>query len=705
VNVTEVDIVTSGRDSYGLFSIGASSDISGVAGVRTTGVGAHAAVVASGGYLNIANSLLTTFANDAAGLFMTDLAGSGDAGTVVFEQVTLNTRGGASMMVNAGAANISFTDSIAVVNNGLWLNVASSDLANPAIADVTLERSSVKGAATTDIAGTSHVSLSAESAWLMTGNSNLTTLANNGVIEFSGPIGDPASPVGYKTLTVNDYVGNGGTIILNTYLDSDGSPSDKLVINGGSATGSTVLRINNTDGLGAMTSDNGIMVVEALGAATTAPGAFQLGHRVAAGAYDYNLYRNGRNGTGQNNWYLRSSLVVVDPGIDIEGPDGPVPGIDPGGNEETGTATNSGSDKAVIEVPNYRVEVPLMSAVTPVAMEYGYAMLGTLHERVGDTWNAPLAPAYEEKIVRGKDGRQAVVRVPVVRTAADQSPWFSGAWGRLIGDRGFQRNGNFERNGPSYDYTFAGIQTGLDIFAREQADGTLDKLGIYVGYGQIDANVKGAWQGKAGSVDMDAYTVGAYWTHKAAAGWYTDAVVQGTWYQADARSIAGQQLKTDGFGFLASLETGYAFNLGNGFTLEPQAQLVYQNVSFDKVSDAYGRFDLSDGESLRGRLGVRLTKSWNMADEFKPRMLTAWLRANVWHEFMGGSSTTVTDLTGGNPLKFNSSLKGTWGEIGAGVSGQVSENVSLFATAAYNRSLDNKGREAWNGRLGVTVKW
>lgn len=136
-----------------------------------------------------------------------------------------------------------------------------------------------------------------------------------------------------------------------------------------------------------------------------------------------------------------------------------------------------------------------------------------------------------------------------------------------------------------------------------------------------------------------------------------------------------------------------------------QAQLVYQNVSFDDVSDVSGRFNFGNGESLRGRLGMRLTKTFNMADAARPRLLTAWLRANIWHEFMGDTTMTASTLTGGNPYTVHSSLGGTWGEIGAGVSGQVSDNVALFATASYNRSLDNKGREAWNGRLGLTVKW
>ena len=76
----------------------------------------------------------------------------------------------------------------------------------------------------------------------MTGNSNVTNLLNDpSVIDFAAPVGDPTLLSSYKTLTVNNYVGEGGQIRLNTYLAGDGSPSDRLVIDGGTATGTTGL--------------------------------------------------------------------------------------------------------------------------------------------------------------------------------------------------------------------------------------------------------------------------------------------------------------------------------------------------------------------------------------------------------------------------------------------------------------------------------
>ncbi|MVT71222.1 autotransporter outer membrane beta-barrel domain-containing protein, partial [Bradyrhizobium pachyrhizi] len=99
----------------------------------------------------------------------------------------------------------------------------------------------------------------------MTGNSNVTNLTNTlSEIQFAPPVGDPTQLSSYKTLTAVNYVGHSSTIGLNTYLGTDGSPSDRLVINGGTASGNTFLKISNTTGAGALTTGNGILVVDAI---------------------------------------------------------------------------------------------------------------------------------------------------------------------------------------------------------------------------------------------------------------------------------------------------------------------------------------------------------------------------------------------------------------------------------------------------------
>ncbi len=571
----------------------------------------------------------------------------------------------------------------------------------------------------TDAKGTINLKIDGStSVWNMTANSEATSVTLNGsTLNYVAPTGDVTAPASYKTLTVNTFVGDNGTLVLNTFLGADASASDRLVIDGGSASGSTRLQINNTDPAkaGAQTTADGIMVVQAINGATTgAIGTFALSGRVVAGngVYEYFLHQGGNAATGGNtgdqNWYLRS--VVDEPVV--------TPPSTGGGGVDPGVVTEITPVRPPL--PNVvRPEIIVATAIQPLALEYGYAILDTLHERVGETSMITVAPVTEERIVSCGDRSQnyrCKVRVQAGSTTGvgkNDNRWAASGWARLFGDYGRNEPKNYEKNGPSYNYTLGGIQAGLDIFAHESPKGELDKLGMYVGYGQITSDVTGPYGfegrkviGKAGTIDLDAYTVGGYWTHVSPTGWYTDAVVQGTWYSGSAHSILNQGVSPDGVGILGSLEGGYAFKFGNGYTLEPQAQIIYQNVSFDNARDAFGRFTFDDGDSMRGRLGLRLTKTWNGAENgMQARLITGWLRANIWHEFMGQTTTKISGINGGEVTPFSSNLEGTWGELGAGITAQMTDKVNVFATGAYNRSLDNKGREGWDGRLGMTVKW
>ena len=108
-----------------------------------------------------------------------------------------------------------------------------------------------------------------------------------------------------------NYTGAGGTMAINTVLGGDGSPSDRLVISGGTATGNTIVHVTNVGGVGAETTGNGIQVVSAISGATTAPGAFALpAGELRAGAFDYDLFRGGVSGS-PNDWFLRSDFVAA----------------------------------------------------------------------------------------------------------------------------------------------------------------------------------------------------------------------------------------------------------------------------------------------------------------------------------------------------------------------------------------------------------
>ena len=91
---------------------------------------------------------------------------------------------------------------------------------------------------------------------------------------------------------------------------ADGSPSDQLVINSGRGSGSTSILVTNVGGPGALTIANGILVVDAANGATTDAGAFTLGGIVAAGPFEYSLFRGGVTPASEtdNDWFLRNTV-------------------------------------------------------------------------------------------------------------------------------------------------------------------------------------------------------------------------------------------------------------------------------------------------------------------------------------------------------------------------------------------------------------
>lgn len=162
----------------------------------------------------------------------------------------------------------------------------------------------------------------------------LDNLDNAGTISFAPAQAN--SPFVPETLTVTNLTGRSGTMNLSIRLDDPTFPTDMLVIDGGQATGKTWLNFTNTGdaGLGLATTGNGIKVVDAINGATTEAGAFALGRKLQAGAYNYTL----SHGSADENWYLSSEA-------------------------------------------GYRAEVALYSSLFAQSMDYDRALAGTYSQR------------------------------------------------------------------------------------------------------------------------------------------------------------------------------------------------------------------------------------------------------------------------------------------------------------------------------------
>ncbi|WP_183005759.1 autotransporter-associated beta strand repeat-containing protein [Achromobacter sp. UMC71] len=462
-------------------------------------------------------------------------------------------------------------------------------------------------------------------------------LINSGTVNLAG-----AAPGNRLTVTGN-YQGVSGVVALNTVLGADNSPSDKLVISGGTASGNTTLRITNQGGLGAKTTGDGIQVVQALNGATTAPGAFASGG-LYAGAYAYQLFRGGVTPGTTQNWYLRSELINPNPDPRTRG------GIDPPG------------------VPTYRPGVPIYTEIPSLARELAVQQIGTFHERQGN-----------QDLLTGTGSLPS-------------------GWARTWGDHFSERRDGTVRQ--SFSGNIFGMQAGQDLYARSTDSGHQDRYGVFLGYARADGNVKGFAMGQdnfaAGKLSIDSYSVGGYWTHIGPSGWYTDTVIMGSHLKAKPRSMAGDSSSTDGKAFTASVEAGLPIPLKSNLTLEPQAQIIYQNTRIDAVRDSASDVSFAPKNAVIGRVGARLQGEFQAGGTtWKP-----YLRADLLHTLGGNDSVRFNDTT-----SMTSAMGGTQALLGLGVSVKASDRVSVYASTGYGVNLGGDRREMVQGNVGVQIRW
>jgi outer membrane autotransporter protein len=525
-------------------------------------------------------------------------------------------------------------------------------------------------------------------------NQTVPLLFNQGTILTNG--------TGNTSLTVTgQYVGMGGTLGLNTVVAGDGSPSDRLVI-GGTATGQTLIGINNIGGLGALTTGSGILVVDALPGANT-DDAFRLAGPVIAGPYEYTLFKGDGNPEA---WYLRSTLNCALPGAPSPPCPAPPPGPTPPAAPPAPPPPDGGPAPPQPAIPNFRQEVSLYTAVPALSLLYGRMLMDTLHERVGGDVNlrsggdvVSTAFGLGAATAYGDGTGRAPGAAPAPYAEAVPLTYANGAWGRVIAQHGEQDGdrAGVLGSGPRYDYDFLAIQAGVDVLRWQSAGGTRTHAGIYGALGDVHGDVRHFDGRLAGRDSFTNYTVGGYWTWFGQPGWYLDGVVQGTWYDVKAQSTRMPALETDGWGLGTSLEAGYPFRLFGGWTVEPQAQLVYQTVELGSASDIAARVRFDDVDSLAGRLGVRLVTSW-----LAPAPVTAWVRPSIWQDVLGEPNTLFSSQTGFIP--FRADLGETWVEINAGIAAQVGRNTALFASGSYEVGVDGRS-DAWDGKLGLRVAW
>lgn len=713
--LSNTNVTTQGEGSAGLYASGQAAGIVGAqVQVATHGDTAHGLFVENGG--RIEGSSLDVVAQGIGASAIHSRADADDSvNSVALDGGAFSANQAAAISVESGELHLTASNGTEIGRaGGLLIDLGDSariDLVADGNVALRGEVSTGQGArANLQLSNGSSffgaaqegasLSLDATSTWVITESSDLASLESAGVIAFDALPANArsASPVGFHSLTVQQFKGNGGVVGLNTYLGGDDSPTDRIVIDGGSATGSTGLKIINQGGPGAQTSADGIKVVDAIQGATTEHGAFQLlgdfvtqdgQQAVVGGAYAYTLHRGGLN-TPNENWYLRSDLTAVEPPV-VEPPVVEPPVIEPP------VVAPPVVEPPVVEPPVVEppvIEPPVTGPTPPENKRYSPGVplyetylqsmldlnrLPTLQQRVGDRYWSPAS------------GKSDTGVTPLTTDGA--------GWIRV--ERSHQHAAaDVSTSGTDTRADLTNIQAGVDGLVKEYADGRRLFAGINLRYGSSQTDVASA--SGDGNIDLDAYGFGATVTGTTPDGLYVDGQASVNWFRGDLHSDSLSRGLTEdnaGFGYAVSAEMGKRVALDSNWTIIPQAQLTYSQVTFSDFHDIFGaQVEEERGKSLLGRAGVALDRSLAQRDA---RQGHVYGILNLNSELLDGTRVEVADTSIDNrPERLS---------LGAGVGGSYSwaaDKYSVYGELNTDTALSHsRDNHSVGGTIGLRIRW
>ncbi|WP_275246387.1 AIDA repeat-containing protein [Pantoea ananatis] len=515
------------------------------------------------------------------------------------------------------------------------------------------------------------VSIDGGSTWNITGDSQVNNLTNAGSIVFA-PSSGTFTP---HTLTVSNFTGSGGTLTLNTMAGDSSSPTDKVVIDGGRATGNTNLNVLNHGGLGAQTAGSGIPVIQAINGAATDAGAFSMSNPLVAGAYEYSLYRN-----ADQSWYLTTQKTSgggtsgggtsggSTSGGSTSG--GSTSGGSTSGGSTSGGSTSGGSTSGGSAVPsgevNYRAAMWSYAAMPSLSMDYDRLVAGTADTRF--------------------------------RYAPD-----SRIWGRLTAGKLSHRNSGSLTGGsvPESSSAYSFFQLGGDLWQLDGANADW-RAGIYGATGLMRSDVwRDGGTASAGTDRDTVYTGGAYLSGRTHDGLHIDGLLQASRHSLKAASEDGTRLSTHGTGWLASAEVGQAFTLTPSLALEPQLQYTVQGLSLGDAQDEAASLSWSGSRRQSVRAGLKLGTPQDARTK-----LAWWVTPSVTQSY-GGHSGFTASVPGvaGSEASFRNNLSGTSVGVNGGVNARIRDNVTLGVQAGWSASLHGGEAGGYSGMLNLGVSF
>jgi outer membrane autotransporter protein len=259
--------------------------------------------------------------------------------------------------------------------------------------------------------------------------------------------------------------------------------------------------------------------------------------------------------------------------------------------------------------------------------------------------------------------------------------------------------------------TFAGAQVGTDIARLNYAGWNLH-LGTTAGY-LSSRTTDNAGFGN----DFEVPFWGTYFVATKGR-FFADLMVRQEFYNINLNNpgLAFSNQPVGAHGWSISASTGYNFDLGQGWFIEPSAGFIYSRTSVDNftapgVSGANftgisGVVQTNEVVSEIGRASLRVGK----AIATPTVVWQPFASASVFHEFSGdvrSNYTSLNGVVGGAPFTFNqattTSRIGTYGQYSLGLAGQIVNTGWLgFVRVDYRNGEHIDG---WTGNAGIRYQF
>ena len=515
------------------------------------------------------------------------------------------------------------------------------------------------------------------SRWNVTRQSWITRIeASDAAISADTPIIDlitanPDINTNAHALTVYKLKGNA---VFNMSLDGDRSTSDMLYIK--NAQGEYTINVKDAVTVADMYANKHTgLRFATLGAGSHASfraitwdgGINNIEYEVDTDDYDTST---------ENTAYNGEMLSADKPGDDT---------VDTffGSDGEPGSTTLAENEDENIETQNLAANVKLAKAVVENAEIETTAASDTLNT---DATNYKLVAVKSSEI---SDGGKTVIdmsranyanavymdtlnkRQGEARFVGDTD---HGVWVRLRHDN-IGKDDSFRTHNTMVEVGFE--QRDVNDYGEFHTGFALDYMNGQIDYHTVD-----------GDGDIERYGVWFYTTYLGNDGQYADLVLKYGHLKNDfgfnTRS-QGEHVTGDYTNEVASISTEYGWKFSNSYNyyIEPQVQLQYSYVTGADYTTSQGsKVELDSIHSLIGRVGFRAGKDFNTETP-----ITAYIRGDVLHEFLGDQDIYAYDNTGVMDVTYEND--DTWYSAGVGLSVQSSENTYFFIEGEQVFGADN----------------